>query len=58
MFIHLIFTGLTLESGKRYAQKVEASFHVSMAALDLKSAGSGIHFNLIENNSQFKFTWQ
>ena len=29
-----IFSGVTLEGGKRYAQTVQKSFHISMAALE------------------------
>ncbi|XP_059474451.1 46 kDa FK506-binding nuclear protein isoform X2 [Neocloeon triangulifer] len=32
-----MFWGLTLEPGKKYAQQVETSFHISMAALDVRA---------------------
>lgn len=34
-----IFVGLIMEPNKRYTQTVEKSFHVSMATLDVASAG-------------------
>ncbi|XP_065335620.1 46 kDa FK506-binding nuclear protein-like [Cloeon dipterum] len=35
-----MFWGLTLERGKKYVQKVRYSFHISMAALDLRVPSS------------------
>ena len=35
-FMLYTVSGLTLEPGKRYTQTVEQSFHLSMAALDVK----------------------
>ncbi|XP_012257094.2 46 kDa FK506-binding nuclear protein [Athalia rosae] len=36
-----MFWGLIMEPNKRYTQTVEKSFHVSMASLDVPSAGTG-----------------
>ena len=35
-----VFLGVTLDSGKRYTQTVEKSFHLSMAALGFQNCSS------------------
>ena len=38
--IPILFPGVTLDSGKRYTQTVEKSFHLSMAALGFQNCSS------------------
>lgn len=38
-----MFWGVTLESGKRYSQVVNTSYHLSMAALEPRQSGSSSH---------------
>ncbi|CAN7986386.1 unnamed protein product, partial [Ixodes hexagonus] len=38
-----LFQGVTLESGKRYSQVVNTSYHLSMAALEPRQSGSSSH---------------
>lgn len=38
--LHFNFAGVTLDSGKRYTQTVEKSFHLSMAALGFENCSS------------------
>lgn len=39
-FDHICVLGVTLDSGKRYTQTVEKSFHLSMAALGFQNCSS------------------
>lgn len=43
------FLGLIMEPNKRYSQTVEKSFHVSMATLDVASAGKSTKYTLHRN---------
>lgn len=48
-----MFWGVTLESGKRYSQVVDMSYHLSMAALEPKSGGEPVMVMLEHGKAEF-----
>uniref|UniRef100_L7LXR6 peptidylprolyl isomerase n=1 Tax=Rhipicephalus pulchellus TaxID=72859 RepID=L7LXR6_RHIPC len=48
-----MFWGVTLESGKRYSQVVDTSYHLSMAALEPKSGGEPVMVMLEHGKAEF-----
>lgn len=48
-----MFWGVTLESGKRYSQVVDTSYHLSMAALEPKHGGEPVMVMLEHGKAEF-----
>ncbi|XP_037512641.1 46 kDa FK506-binding nuclear protein [Rhipicephalus sanguineus] len=48
-----MFWGVTLESGKRYSQVVDMSYHLSMAALEPKAGGEPVMVMLEHGKAEF-----